>query len=197
MANENIHPWIHLWVKPRKTIRTLLNTDPKKFVAVLAILGGIFSAFLFAAHSWHTPRNGWYIALATVTLIVIGGVIGLVHLYFSSWLLSLTGSWLGGKGDFTSVKCAVGWSNYPFIIADIFAILMAIFFRNVWLAAFFGLLNVILLIWGFIVFFKIVGESLQISAWKAFLALIIAFILIFVVMILVALIIPLISPLFK
>jgi hypothetical protein len=109
----------------------------------------------------------------------------------------LTGSWVGGKSDFTQVKCAVGWSNYPFIIANILGFLVLLSKPNVWLSASLSLINLIVIIWSVIIFLKILGEAMRISAWKALLAVLIAAVLVFVVMIIIALLIPLLSPLFK
>ena len=197
MENENINPWVNLWVKPRETIRKILNTDPKRLILWLAILAGICASLTFTAYSWYPPRTTLHASLLIGTLVILGALFGIIHLYFTAWLLTLTGSWVGGKGNFIDVKCAVGWSNYPFIVADIFAFLMVVTKNNVWLTALCGLLYLIALTWAFVIFLKIIGEAHKFSAWKAILALFMAFVLVFVAMIIIALLVPLLTPLFK
>jgi len=36
-----INPWLSIWIKPRATIRWIVNTDPTQQVILLAALGGI------------------------------------------------------------------------------------------------------------------------------------------------------------
>lgn len=195
MENENINPWLHLWTRPRATLRSILNRDPKRVIIWLAIIGGIFSSLSFI--DMHALSRTKFSILFFIVLVVIGAVIGIIHLYFSGWLLKLTGSWLGGKGTFTDVKCAVGWSNYPFIVVNIFSILVALSTPLIWLQLTLSLIMLILLVWAFVIFMKLIGEAHQFSAWKGLLAFLIAIVLIFVVFMIIALLVPLLSPLFQ
>jgi Yip1 domain len=197
MEKENINPWLGLWVQPRKTLRAILTTDPKKWIVWLAIIGGILSALSLAAFSWYPPKAVFLHPFLILILAIVGAIVGIVHLYFSSWLLTMTGSWLGGKGNFTEVKCAVGWSYYPFIIADILAIVSIYSTHNPWLKLVAGTLNVIAGVWGFVIFVKLVGEAHQFSAWKGLLSFLIALVLVFVAFMIVALLVPLLAPIFQ
>src|SRR5262245_45012540 len=38
---EPLNPWFSMWVMPRATMRQILDTNPSRFVHLLAILGGI------------------------------------------------------------------------------------------------------------------------------------------------------------
>jgi hypothetical protein len=195
MENGNINPWLHLWTRPRTTMRFIINRNPRKIILWLAIIGGIISTFAFV--DLHALIRTKFVALLFIVLAVLGAVMGIIHLYFSGWLLKLTGSWLGGKGSFIDLKCAVGWSNYPFIVANIIAILSAISTPVLWLLTILSLLTLILIIWAFVIFMKLIGEAHQFSAWKALLAFLIAIVLVFVALMIIALLVPLLSPLFQ
>lgn len=197
MENTNINPWLRLWTSPRKTFRAILNTHPNKSVLLLAIVGGIISSLTVVAHKWVPSKSNSFYIWVIIAAMIAGALLGILNLYFSGWLLSLTGAWLGGKGDFLSVKSGVGWSNYPFIFSNICSILIAVFTNQIWPKAFFTLLNLIIVIWGLFIYFKLIAEAHQFSAWKALLAVLIAVVLIMVALMIIVLIIPLLSPLFE
>lgn len=194
-----INPWLHIWGSPKKTLRSILETNPKRVILWLAILGGIISAFSWLGFLWfnypyqETYKNTCFI----IAVLIAGGIFGIIHLYFGGWLYRLTGSWVGGAGSFTDVKCAVGWSNYPFIIAGILGIL-SFLLPNLclWAQFAFGILNLIFAIWGFVIFMNLLGEAHRFSAWKALLAFLIALVLVFVALMIVSLLVPLLRPLF-
>lgn len=193
-----INPWISIWCSPKKTLRALLEKDPKRVILWLAIVSGVISAFSWLGYLWlYKPSHPEYqTALFIIGTVVVGVIAGLIHLYFGGWLYRLTGSWLGGKGTFTEVKCAIGWSFYPFIIAGIFGLISMLAFPNPWLQSTFGLLNVIVAIWGFVILMNLIGEAHSFSAWKAVLAFLIAVVLLCVALMLVSLLVPLLRPLF-
>jgi hypothetical protein len=197
MAIDSINPWLGIWTQPRKTLRSILNSNPKKIIIWLAIIGGIFSGFTLFSNNWFQPKAVSYYLLIFCTLVIAGAIIGIIHLYLAGWLLTMTGAWIGGKGNFTEVKCAVGWSNYPFIIADILAILVVLATKILWLKFLVSIVYVIVGIWAIIIFMKLIGEAHQFSAWKGLLAFVIAFILVAVVIMIIALLVPLLAPLFR
>lgn len=194
METPNINPWLHIWTQPRKTMRALL-VRPEYMVLFLALVGGMVSLLAWLAFPlFQDPTRSKLILLI---FIVIGGcIIGILNLYFGSWLYRLTGSWVGGKGTFVQTKCAVGWSNYPVIISSIFLILSTISSNNLWLQAFFSVVNTIISVWSFIIFIHLLAEVHQFSVWKSLLSILIAFVLLFVMILLIALLIPLLKPLF-
>ncbi len=198
MESENINPWVQIWVRPKKTMRSILDKDPRRVIIWLAIIGGIVSAFAWIGYIWITypDRQDFRHAFFLLLILVGGGISGLIYLYVAGWLYKLTGSWLGGVGTFTDVKCAIGWSNYPFILANIVSFLSILVVPNPWLQAIFGLINVVIVVWGVIILLNLVGEAHRFSAWRALLAFIIGLVLIFVAIMIVSLLVPLLAPLF-
>ena len=192
-----INPWGKLWIHPRATLRAILDTNPFRMIIWLALIGGMVSSLSWLAFLWiRTSQQEIYrTILSSIVLIVFGGLVGIIYLYLGGWLFKVTGSWLGGKGKFTDVKCAIGWANYPFIISGVIATLSCFFIANLWLMTFFGLAQLTSFVWAFIILLKLIAEAHRFNVFQGFCTLLIGFVLIFVAMMLVALILTLLSPL--
>ena len=199
MENQDINPWKQIWTEPRKTMRSILSTDPKKTIVWLAVISGILGALTYAysLKVSQPQRVEHFHALPMLGILIAGGISGLIHLYFGGWLYRLTGSWIGGKGSFTDIKSAVGWSSYPYIVGSLFGLLGLLSIPHLWLQFIFGLINFVVLIWALFIFLNLLSEAHQFSVWKGVLTVLIAAALIFVVIILITLLIPLMAPLFK
>jgi hypothetical protein len=197
MDYEHINPWLHIWVYPKKTIRSLLDSDPQRTIVWLAVLAGILSGALFAFLFWNSEWSTNYKIFFPIGSLIGGGILGLISLYFEGWLYTLTGSWIGGKGSFTDLKCAVGWRNYPTIVTIFFNGVTLLTISKPWLHDTFGLIYTILSIWTFVILVNLIGEAHRFSAWKGLLSVLIAMALLTVLFMVIALIIPLLSPLFQ
>lgn len=196
--SKQTSPWIGIWTHPRQTIRALIDRCPKQHILWLAALNGVIVGLtwvrsLFIRDPASLEKSP---ALIITLLIIIGALLGIFHLYFGAWLYRVTGKWVGGKGNFTDVKCATGWSCYPFIIVGLFNLLTTYLVGYPLLEIIVGFVYLALLVWSLIIFFKLIGEAHLISAWRAVAALLIAFCLIFVAFMLLFLLIPLLQPLF-
>lgn len=196
MDLEHINPWLHLWTSPKKTMRFILNSNPYRHILWLAALSGILAGGLWSFMLWKQDHTALTIFFAIIFLIG-GGVVGILALYVEGWLYYLTGYWIGGKGSFIDLKCAVGWRNYPAIVALIFNGLNILAIPNPWLQALFGLIYATLTIWTLIISVNLIGEAHRFSAWKGLLTLIIALVLVTVFLILIGLLLPLLKPLFQ
>lgn len=81
---------------------------------LLACLAGIdfnidkaYSDNLFSLYS------GFYIFILII-VIILGGILrGFITLYIPSALLKITGSWLGGKANYSDIRIITGWSDLP------------------------------------------------------------------------------------
>lgn len=193
-----INPWISIWLHPKKTMDSILETDPKRFILWLAVLGGVLFSISWVSYLWiqYPHRQELHQVLVVLAVILIGGLVGIIHLYLGGWLYQLTGSWIGGKGDFIQVKCAVGWANYPFIIARIFGLLNLVVIPHPWFQAIAGLLNAAFALWAFVIFINLLARAHRFSAWRAILSFFITLFLVFVALMIICLLVPLLSPLF-
>lgn len=188
------NPWVNIWVRPRQTMRAILNTNPRRWIILLALLSGLVSTLVLWLE--YPQRQDYHQPIFIIALLVFGSLVGLLHLYFASWLLRLTGSWIGGKGTFTEVKSAVGWGYYPFIVVGILNILALLLFKYPVLYFVMIMIYLAVAIWAMIIYFKLLGEAHQFSAWRALAAALIMSALVFATVIIIFILIPLISPLF-
>jgi hypothetical protein len=195
-----LNPWVNLWIRPRETLRLLLDSKKGEIVIIyLAVIEGFLSAFALLTYLWaiypqKTALNNGY---ALAALILLGGLLGLIQLYLGGWLYQFTGAWIKGKGTFRELKCAIGWSFYPALICNCFAILAYFPYFTMGLRIFFGTLYVILALWSFMIFLNLIAEAHRFSAWRALLNFIIVLALLILFFLLVGLIAPLLAPLFQ
>jgi Yip1 domain. len=176
-----LNPFLHIWIKPRQVIRQILNSNSKKYVILLAMIGG-FAKSLDQASTRGAGDTLGYPCIFLGALIggTIGGIIGL---YILSWLIKWTGKAVGGKGSFEEIKTAIAWSNVPVMWAlilwipeiilfgqELFTSTTPIIDSNLSLTIAlisFGLIEVIIGVWTFVISLKCIAEAQKFSAWKA------------------------------
>lgn len=185
------NPWLSIWLRPRETIRLIVDTDPSHKLYLLCALYGFPMAMSFAqSFSLANLFSMWVTLLAALILCPFLGFAGIS---ISTWLLHFTGRWIGGHGSFQSIRAAVAWSNVPNIVTVItWVLLLALFGNNVFCREFSemtfvgyqaGLIFLIFLvqsiisIWGFILLLHTLGEVQGFSAWRALLNVIIPFVI--------------------
>ena len=179
---EPLNPWFAIWFMPRATMRQILDTNPKRMVHILAMLGGILEGI-----ASRVPDLPFMIPLAGLVAFkaIVGLFAGLILLYAGSFLLWMTGRWLGGKGAFTDVRAAFAWSNnIPAIWGSMLLLPLLAYLGTealnldpthlledpvgLLLLLPIGFMGFVLLIWRLVVVFKCVGEAHRFSAWHAF-----------------------------
>ena len=189
-AQDDLNPWFSIWIMPRATMRQILDTNPRRLVHVLAILGGIIEAM-----GSHIPRHLLNLDLGPIVAIkIVSGVCaGLLVLYLASFMLWMTGKWVGGLGSFVAVRAVVGWSNVPRIwIALLWLPLLAYMGTEalnfdperlledpsgLLLMIPIGMMAVAAFVWRFIILLKCLGEAHGFTAWHSFGAVIITVVL--------------------
>ena len=178
---DTLNPWFTIWTRPRATMRSVLDTDPRRMVLVLAMLAG-FAQALDKASLRHV---GDRLPVPAIFLIaaLAGSVIGILTLYLSGALLTWTGKWLNGKATPQHARAAVAWSNVPLIWALILWVPeLMLFGKELFLSEtpvldgnplliiiflLFAVIELLIGIWAFVIFLKCLGEAQQFSAWKA------------------------------
>ncbi|HEY2809809.1 MAG TPA: Yip1 family protein [Rhabdochlamydiaceae bacterium] len=194
MASRKVegNPWLSIWVRPRETIRTIIETNPTYGFFLLCVLYGFPMTMSFAQNmSFGAAFPAWSIFLAG---LIISPFLGYVGICVSTWLLKVAGKWIGGEGSFTTIRSAVAWSNVPnavtlitwFVLFGFFG--ARIFCRGFSESNFMGyesgvvflvfLVQSIVSIWGFILLLKTLGEVQGFSAWRALLNVLIPFVII-------------------
>lgn len=177
-SDQPLNPWFSIWTKPRATMRQILDTDPNRMIWVLASITGIGQVFQNASGSGYTGLRSVMIWLAVS--VVTGPIVGIVVLLVSAFLFRHTGNWLGGVGDYVSVRSAVAWSYVP----GIWAMVLLVPFYGIlgtdllsagsWPAGYAGVVAAVVFavgtaigIWHMVITLKCVGEAHQFSAWRA------------------------------
>lgn len=161
--------WFSLWVRPREAFRAILYKNPKKNIFWIALIWGILTGLFFfltkdEAQQALPLTGNWAISAS----LVIGAAYGLVYFYLMSWVYQFTGKWIRGKGTYTQVKCAVGWSLYPQCVALAFGLLATLtldFLGPITLL--FSALQIVGAIWGIVLLINFLAEAHQFSGWRA------------------------------
>jgi len=110
-----INPWATMWTSPRSTIRIIVNVNPKYGVFYLAWIYAL-QTYLFLASYWSFGLTFSFYSILLVG-IVLSPLIGWVWVYFTGWLLYLTGGWLGGQASMAHLRTAAAWSKLPSAIS--------------------------------------------------------------------------------
>jgi hypothetical protein len=184
------NPWLSIWTEPRKTIRLIINANPKFGFLILSAVYGLPVA-LDLAQSLAVSANIpiWAILIGSLVICTFIGVIGIS---ISAWLLQLTGRWIGGQGNFQTVRAAVTWSNVPNIATILmWLVLFGVFGGQVLNKEFSetqfvgyhaGILFLVMLIetivsiWGFVILINALAEVQKFSIWRALLNVVIPFV---------------------
>lgn len=176
-----LDPWLSMWVSPRATIRQIINTDPNKGIFLLAALSGIISTFGNAVSRKLGDTIPFFIIIAGC--VVLGALGGILGLFIMSALYAWMGRQLGGSGQAREIRAALAWASVPTIWSGTLLIPELILFGNelfttktprlnstpilALVLLVFGLIEIMIAIWGFVVLLKSLGEAHGFSAWRA------------------------------
>jgi len=119
-----MNPFITIWFSPKRTIRAIVDQNPKFLVLFLALMAGAVEVGMQGvtlASQFNAPLL-WTVIFSAV----IGGVLGLIGLYFFGFLYRWIGSWFGGKATGAEARAAVAWAKVPTFV--IFGIWLLIYF---------------------------------------------------------------------
>jgi hypothetical protein len=175
-------PLLRIWAEPRATIRSIVDSDPRRGVIPITLLGGALGSL---ESSWFTALGRpeaitplWPLRVAAGA--AFGAVWAVVGLYGIAWASRLFCRMLGGVAGAAEMRAAMAWSTVPAITASIISI-ASVLAGTVTPPRFtqsgihfvdrssieLGLLNFVLLMWGFVVELKCVGEVNRFSAWRS------------------------------
>lgn len=184
-SEQRLNPLFSLWLKPRATMRQLLQSGFDRWNYTLAAARGL--VFAIAIPSDQLLPHEWPALAKVIALVLAGVLLGMVLLPLRAWAITSTTRHFGGSASYREIRGAIAWSG-----------LMACW----WTIAWFGTVGVITLleiftpsfidslyaihgnsglsvleipliaisIWYVIVEFKCVAEASGFSVWKAWLA---------------------------
>ena len=178
---SDTNPWFAIWWEPKRTVRTLVQTNAKLQLGWLCFLYGLPMALNFAqSYSLIEFLPLWAILFSS---LIVAPFIGILGLSLSAWLLQWTGKLVGGKGEFQNIRCAVALSNVPNVFTILmWGVLIGCFGKEALYHDFMetpfvgyqaGILFLVFLmesiasIWGFVILLKGLSEVQNFSVWKA------------------------------
>ncbi|HAB99176.1 MAG TPA: hypothetical protein DCE71_05085 [Parachlamydiales bacterium] len=123
---SSINPWRSMWLRPRETIRWVVQTDPRYGVFWLSGIYILQSLFFFL-NFWSFGLTVHYYAILIPSL-VLAPLLGVIWVWFYGWLLQCTGRWLGGDAPASHVRAALAWSRLPMSAA--FVLWVFLFFQQ-------------------------------------------------------------------
>ena len=177
MAKLKINPWKEVWLHPRNTIKAILKYDPKYMVLPLAALAGIANNALD-----FEMMDGIIGGSSFIGSAFVAAILGIVSLYISGFLLSLTGKWIKGKANALKLRAAIAWSGVP-VVASLVLFIPLFFALNSDLSGIIGLSSIVLIVlglWSLVLQVGMISEIQKFSIWKAILNIILAFIVILI-----------------
>jgi hypothetical protein len=176
----------------------MLETDPTRYVLLLAVLGGI-GLFLDQTIYLSLGEDFSTRIVILVGVLVGGAIVGVLALYVYGFLLKLAGRAVGGVGTAADCRTAFAWSNIPAawlvpvysctalvvlfigsetLLSDMFEELEAgtefsMELLPMWLKLI-SAMAVITRLWQIVLTCQSIGEAHQVSSGKGLLALILA-----------------------
>ena len=183
MAKLKINPWKEVWLHPRNTIKTILKYDPKYMVLPLAALVGIANNALDFESSDVIVGGSSFIGS-----VLVAAILGIVSLYISGFLLSLTGRWIKGEANALKLRAAIAWSGVP-VVASLILFIPLFFALNSSAMGIIGVSSIaviILGVWSVILQVGMISEIQKFSIGKAILNIILAFIVILIPLLILA-----------
>lgn len=176
-------PWISIWLRTRETIREVLPDTSTGIQILLVALFGLALGYDTAVTQ--SMGDKYSFGLILIGSPLMGVLNALVYWIIISWLIFWIGNRLfHGDGEWEEVRIAMAWSGIPFIAKLILWIPQLLLFRmdnfttfsplldaSVGLSVLFwifGLLDLVLTIWYFVVLSKSIGEVHGVSALLGF-----------------------------
>ncbi|MEI8300632.1 MAG: hypothetical protein WCG10_03355 [Chlamydiota bacterium] len=178
-----INPWWSMWVKPKATIRAIIDTNSRYgFISLCFLYGLVQTIHLTQIASLGDRLPLWgIIALSLIFSIPVG----FICFSFATLFIYFIGKILRGQGSYYEVRAAISWPNVTaiFTLISIGVLILTFqeifFYRNfseiipqdwrVVLVVTFIFIEGILGIWKFIIFIMALSEVQKFSGWMAFL----------------------------
>ncbi len=190
----SINPWTQMWVRPRETIRAIIQTNPGYMYPLLCFIYGFPMALQLAQN--FSLGNSYSVVGIVIGSAILAILLGAIMINIATALFTWTGKWIGGVGTYQQIRAAVAWSNMPSVVnIGIWVINLAVFgvriFRNDFVETQFAgnelsiifmtaLVQLVVAVWAFVITLKALGEVQGFSAWKALLNILIPIFVIFV-----------------
>lgn len=175
---EKMNVWTNIWLKPREVVRYGITKDMFLFAMILMAINGISNLWNELAGSNVEGVTNYFAYLSQTERLVwslIGGpIIGIISWFIMAGLILLIGKWLGGRGTYRAMLIALGFAAIPSLVLVAINILELLIFANgnigigyaLWLVTR-VVFALVIMVWGFVISLKAIGEAHEFSAWRA------------------------------
>ncbi|MEW4329146.1 Yip1 family protein [Rossellomorea marisflavi] len=174
-----VNPWLTIWVKPRTTIRYILNHKFLGFAFLLTILAGIGNTLDQASSEDVLDYLDIGLPLLLLGGVILGAISGIIGWFLTTLVAWGVGKIFKGKATYKELLIATAWANIPLIIAlfiwvpDLMVMGEGAFQSDYVVSSTFGviylslsfLIQLILLGWYFFILIKAVSETHRFSSW--------------------------------
>lgn len=182
--NKNLgtNPWFSMWVKPRETIAKIVDFNVNYRFGILCYIYGLYYSFQVLQQLSFGKAMG--LPLCILIALAAAFPVGYILLNISSFFLFLLGKVIKGKATFKQIRSASFWSTVPNVVIIVLWIVLMIAVGGqafvmgyekalMGAAAYINmgvqLANIVLGVWGFIIFLHALGQVQGFSAWMALL----------------------------
>ncbi|MCP3742449.1 Yip1 family protein [Rossellomorea sp. BNER] len=177
---EKVNPWLSIWVKPRKTIRYVIDHKKFAWVFLLACLAGISNVLDGASTSNIADKVSTSVDGIVLFGLLLGPIFGLFIWAITSLLYWSIGKIFKGTGTLKEVMVATAWGFIPIIVSLLLWIpdlqILGIFnFSTLsppmtagesFVIIVSALLEIAISVWYVVVLVKAIAEAHRFSAWK-------------------------------
>jgi hypothetical protein len=173
---RSMRPWVTIWRQPEETMRQLITLNPPDVVVLLALLDGINTVLDLRFYILPLFSVGWLPSplLSLLLAFVPGSLLGLLTLY----LWSIAVRWAGRQLYSAHVppahlRLAIAWSTVPRIAAIPLALplVLVLLVNHALLSQIvlvvFGIAEVGLFVWAFLLFVRSLSAVYDLSRPKA------------------------------
>ena len=209
-------PYVGICIRPRATIRAIVDRDPYDQVIALVLILAVVGAVTNAIHGYSYNPTAFTIANKPIPVmaphsshvmrlwgLIVWPLLAVPFLYLNGALLRWSGSLLGGAAKAVEVRAAIAWSSVLQIGIILFSFVLSFLVTphqppmshsmNAMLTWWRSMLpslivEVPLWLWFWIVRLKCLGEVHRFSAWRALGASLIGLLLLIGIMLVVAIV---------
>lgn len=178
ISHQSFNPFLSIWSRPTKTLSFVLQNQPRKYINLLFVLGGIVKALDRALEKAGADSSFMELIFLPV---ILGAAFGWISYYLMAYFISIAGDWLKGKADTADYRTVLAWALLPSLLgALIFIPRWIIFYETAgpnagegqilnYIDAFLQFIQIILGIWTFVIFVKGVKVIQNFSTLRALL----------------------------
>jgi hypothetical protein len=111
----SVNPWISIWYQPRRTIREIINLNPKYMFHPLIILGGI-SWMLDILSMVEVGQFTSSLLHVIILALFLGPLLAYINITIAPIVLHIFGKFVGGKGTPETIRVSYVWGFLPTVV---------------------------------------------------------------------------------